>query len=379
MKFVDVVTFVIVLLKIFIYLYTRLVSISVLYFIKMRKSLSAGAALVVVACLAGCKKDAPVPVITVDPESVVSFPLGGGQGQIKYSVTNAAEGTVVEAVTDADWISEVKSEADVVTFVVAANNVEESRSADIVLTCGNSEPATVTVSQASALTFNFSVKTLWANKVVFEVSPSDPNYTYVADTMNKERADGMTDAEIVASYVEKFTAEDWYGNPGTIDEKKWVENSWGGYYEGDVWKGTVEITDNSISDYVKDYYFIAFGLDLEGNMTSPKVTRVPFTAAARSVIAVDAFTDIVPVDGGSYTLNYSIENPKEGEEIKYSLGWGAEFIQNLTVDTEKQTISFDVPKNEDKKGWSDYRQGSINLTYADAYQAAITVKQQYAE
>ena len=243
----------------------------------------------------------------------------------------------------------------------------------------NAEPATVTVSQASALAFNFSVKTLWANKVVFEVSPSDPNYTYVADTMNKERADGMTDAEIVASYVEKFTAEDWYGNPGTIDEKKWVEDSWGGYYEGDVWKGTVEITDNSISDYVKDYYFIAFGLDLEGNMTSPKVTRVPFTAAARSVIAVDAFTDIVPVDGGSYTLNYSIENPKEGEEIKYSLGWGAEFIQNLTVDTEKQTISFDVPKNEDKKGWSDYRQGSINLTYADAYQAAITVKQQYAE
>lgn len=345
----------------------------------MRKSLFAGAALVVVACLAGCKKDAPVPVITVDPESVVSFPLEGGQGQIKYSVTNAAEGTAVEAVTDADWISEVKSEADVVTFVVAANNVEESRSADIVLTCGNSEPATVTVSQASALTFTFSVKTLWANKVVFEVSPSDPNYTYVADTMNKERADGMTDAEIVASYVEKFTAEDWYGNPGTIDEKKWVEDSWGGYYEGDVWKGTVEITDNSISDYVKDYYFIAFGLDLEGNMTSPKVTRVPFTVAARSVITVDAFTDIVPVDGGSYTLNYSIENPKEGEEIKYSLGWGAEFIQNLTVDTEKQTISFDVPKNEDKKGWSDYRQGSINLTYADAYQAAITVKQQYAE
>lgn len=348
----------------------------------MRKSLFVGAVIVAVACLAGCKKEAPVAVVTVDPESVVSFPLGGGLGTIKYSVANAEEGAVAEAVTDAEWISDIKSDAQTVTFVVAANPVEEVRTADIVLTCGNSEPVAVTVSQASALTFTFNVKTLWANKVVFEVVPSDPNYTYVADTMNQERADEMTDEEIVNSYVERFTAKDWNDVPGTIDEKKWVEDEWGGYWEGDVWKGTVEITDNSLSDQIKKYYFIAFGLDLEGNMTSPKVVRVPFEAATRSEIKIDEFTDIVPVEGGSYTLSYSIENPKEGEEITYSLGWGAEFVQNLTVDTEKKLISFDVPKNEDVKSswsWTNYRQGSINFSYADAYQASITVKQEYAK
>lgn len=117
-------------------------------------------------------------------------------------------------------------------------------------------------------------------------------------------------------------------------------------------------------------------------MTSPKVVRVPFEAATRSEIKIDEFTDIVPVEGGSYTLSYSIENPKEGEEITYSLGWGAEFVQNLTVDTEKKLISFDVPKNEEAKSpwsWTNYRQGSINFSYADAYQASITVKQEYAE
>ena len=346
----------------------------------MRKSLFVGAAIVAVACLAGCKKEAPVAVVTVDPESVVSFPLGGGQGTIKYSVANAEEGAVAEAVTDAEWISDIKSDAQTVTFVVAENTVEEVRTADIVLTCGNSEPVAVTVSQASALTFTFNIKTLWSNKAVFEVVPSDPNYTYVADTMNKERADNMTDKEIVDSYVKKFTAKDWNDVPGTIDEKQWVDNAWGGYWEGDVWKGTVEITDDGVSDHVKKYYLIAFGLDLEGNMTSPRVVRVPFEVATRSEIKIDKFTDIVPVEGGSYTLSYSIENPKEGEEMTYSLGFGADgFVQNLTVDTEKKLISFDIPRNEDVKSWTKYKQGTINFNYADAYQASITVKQEYAE
>lgn len=52
----------------------------------MRKSLFVGAAIVAVACLAGCKKEAPVAVVTVDSESVVSFPLGGGQGTIKFQL-----------------------------------------------------------------------------------------------------------------------------------------------------------------------------------------------------------------------------------------------------------------------------------------------------
>ena len=286
---------------------------------------------------------------------------------------------MAEAVTDAEWISDIKSDAQTVTFVVAENTVEEVRTADIVLTCGNSEPVAVTVSQASALTFTFNIKTLWSNKVVFEVVPSDPNYTYVADTMNKERADNMTDKEIVDSYVKKFTAKDWNGIPGTIDEKQWVDDAWGGYWEGDVWKGTVEITDDGVSDHVKKYYLIAFGLDLEGNMTSPRVVRVPFEVATRSEIKIDKFTDIVPVEGGSYTLSYSIENPKEGEEMTYSLGYGAGFVKNLTVDTEKKLISFDIPKNEDVKSLTKYRQGTINFNYADAYQASITVKQEYAE
>ena len=114
-------------------------------------------------------------------------------------------------------------------------------------------------------------------------------------------------------------------------------------------------------------------------MTSPRVVRVPFEVATRSEIKIDQFTEIVPVEGGSYTLSYSIENPKEGEEMTYSLGFGAEFVKNLTVDTEKKLISFDIPKNEDVKSWTKYRQGTINFNYADAYQASIKVMQEYAE
>lgn len=36
-------------------------------------------------------------------------------------------------------------------------------------------------------------------------------------------------------------------------------------------------------------------------------------------------------------------------------------------------------RNEDVKSWTKYKQGTINFNYADAYQASITVKQEYAE
>ena len=348
----------------------------------MRNLFFVSAAVVAAVCFTGCKKEAPVPVLTVDSESVTTFPLSGGQGSVKYSVENAVEGTVAVATTEADWITDIKADDAAVTFTVAENKIEQPREADIILSYGDAVPVKVKVSQASALTFNIEIKTLWANKIVYEVTPSDLAYTYVVSTMSKELADKKTDEEIVAADVARFTAENPFTHEkGTIDKRHFVEDSFGGYWEGDVWEGTQTVTDNSVSDFVKTYYIIVYGLDLEGNMTSPKVTRIPFETAVRSVLKVDEFKEVVPVEGGSYKLNYSVENPKEGEEVSYSLGFGGEFIQDIKIDTENHTISFTVPKNEDKPSWSwtTNRSGTINVSYADAEKASITVKQKYAE
>lgn len=90
---------------------------------------------------------------------------------------------------------------------------------------------------------------------------------------------------------------------------------------------------------------------------------------------------MVPVEGGTYTVGYSIENERKGEPVKASVaGWGSsDWIHNLVLDTEKHTVTFTVDKNTDKKGYSDYRSASVSISHADASYTNIMVKQLYPE
>lgn len=86
----------------------------------------------------GKKPDVP-PTIEFQITSGTSMSIGaeGGALVIRYAITNPDESLSVTAATDVDWISEsdaLDAPENEIHFVVAANDVEESRSATIVVT-----------------------------------------------------------------------------------------------------------------------------------------------------------------------------------------------------------------------------------------------------
>lgn len=330
--------------------------------------------------------DAPQrPSITLG--SIDLIPVEGGKVTVSYSVENPIEGESikVDAGRDVDWIHDIQVSDNEISFVADANSAAEPesdpRTGYITVSYPEAYNASATFKQASPAkpkpTFSVKVTKLWSNQIVYTVTPSDLSYTYVAETMNAEKAGDMTDAELVAADIKSFTAPDWYGNPGKI-EKKHIDEY--GDMDGDVWEGVQTITDDGISPYIKKYVIVVYGLDLDGNMTSDGVLRIPFEVAEKPEITADAVEQL-PADGGTYTIKYSIKNRREGEPVDVKatgFGWGVEEWLHIGAVTD-DTITFTVDKNTDAKGYIDYRTCSISISHADASYGTVKITQSYPE
>lgn len=292
---------------------------------------------------------------------VALIPADGGKVTVSYTVTNPIAGKTITATAGygVDWIHDINVTDTEISFVADANSAAEPgsdpRTGFISVSYPEAYNASLTFKQASPEkpAFEVSITKLWSNVIEFQVVPADLTCTYVAKVMNASKAAEMTDAQIVADDVAEFTRADYYG-PGKI-EKKYKD------------------------EYVKKYYIIVYGMDLEGNMTTDKIIRIPFETAAKPVITVDDF-GTVPAEGGTYTVGYSIENERKGEPVKVSVGgWNTDWIHDLVLDMEKHTVTFTVDKNTDTKYYSDYRSASVSISHADASYTNIMVKQLYPE
>lgn len=329
--------------------------------------------------------DAPQrPSVTLG--SIDLVPVEGGKVTVSYSVENPIEGAslTVDAGYGIDWIHDIQVSDKEISFVVDANSAAEPesdpRKGFINVSYPEAFNASAVFYQASPAkakpTFDVKITTLWSNKVVFTVTPSDLACTYVADVRNAEKIADMSDADLVAADIQEFTKPDWNNNPGKI-EKKHEEY---GYMEGDVWEGVQTITEDGISSYVKKYVIVVYGLDLDGNMTSEKILRVPFETAEKPVITVGSI-DRLPAEGGKYSVKYSIQNKREGESVDVvatGFGWGVtEWVHIDTVTDD--TITFTVDKNSDTMGYIDYRTCSISISHADASYGTVKIMQSYPE
>ena len=86
------------------------------------------------------------PELKLTSESVMNFAADGGKGTITYSLKNKVDGVEPTATCSADWVSDLKVGA-AVTFAVAANEAEDVREADIVVSYDD-QSFKVTVKQA---------------------------------------------------------------------------------------------------------------------------------------------------------------------------------------------------------------------------------------
>lgn len=99
----------------------------------------------------GCQDPEPVqPELKLTSQSTMSFTAEGGNGTITYSLTNPVNGTEIEASSSDSFVASFDTATSgSVTFVVAANEATEARSATITVKY-STESFTVTVNQEGA-------------------------------------------------------------------------------------------------------------------------------------------------------------------------------------------------------------------------------------
>ena len=88
------------------------------------------------------------PVVTLDKESVEA-PAEGGTFSVNYTIENAVEGVALSVTENAEWISDVVASEGVITFTVAANDVEEQRDAVLNVEYTGAEARAIAVAQAA--------------------------------------------------------------------------------------------------------------------------------------------------------------------------------------------------------------------------------------
>ena len=241
-----------------------------------------------------------------------------------YSVNNAAEGQVLEAVSGVAWISGIAVDGNTVTYIVSENNSGSSRSGEITLTyAGVVRTFTVTQSYvASGL----------------KLTPSENNSDYAAGTyefgyaITNER-EGET---VIAS-----SSSDWITG--------------------------VAVSGGKISYKV--------GLNATGKSRSGEIVVKYSTATATYKVTQSAAEFILSESSASHgyastsgTIGYNIANRQDSEQLKVSTT--ASWITGLA--DSNGSVRYNVSENNSGSS----RSGEITLTYAGVVRT-FTVTQSY--
>lgn len=243
------------------------------------------------ALFAGCTpentetvKESPV----IQTQETVTAEAAGGDITINYSIANPVEGQqLTAAAEDCGWLSIKETTEASVIANVAANETEDSRSAEITLSYAGAENVTVTVTQNgttpdnpddedddfiqdTGLSFQIEIVSVSSRSVTVNCIPSDLEATYIA------MASDYDDYYALEENSREFFEQDinyfieWgmtFGEEGITEEECIAMFTRTGAMEN------YEITlDKPMSKYV----FYAYGLNHDGTVTS-KVFKQEFT------------------------------------------------------------------------------------------------------
>ena len=172
-------------------------------------------ALSFVACKPDTETPEPVakaPVVTLDKQSIEA-PAEGGEYVVNYTIENAVEGATLSVVEDVEWISDVTANEGVISFVVAANEIEEPRNTTLNVEYQGAEARVIEVAQAAKAatpepelaTFSLEVSDITWNNAYITVTPSE-DVEYILGVMTKEAfAPYAEDAEtLVAARIAEW-------------------------------------------------------------------------------------------------------------------------------------------------------------------------------
>lgn len=241
--------------------------------------------------------DRPLPKTPVlHVETPAEIPATGGEGTIRYTLTDPAETPLRPTVhSDADWLHIGEIGDGTVAFRAEVHTGDEPRTAQVTLSYPNAEPVEATLRQAAPstprnLTFDIRILETASRSVVVECIPSDPEATYIAMATHKEEFDAFaSDEAIFADNLEYFY--EWGPMFGATSNEESIAIF--------LRRGTLENYDITLDSPSSDYYFYAYGMNSDGTITSPRIFKEPFSTTDPEQKEIDFRFAVRP--GISYT------------------------------------------------------------------------------
>ena len=268
--------------------------------------LLAMSAFALVACNPDTPEPEPVveaPVVTLDKQSVEAS-AEGGEFTVNYTVENPVEGVTLAVTEDVVWIEDVTAEDGAISFVVAANDLEEAREATLNVEYTGAEARTIAVTQAAKsvvptpepelASFTLEVSEITWNNAYISVTPSE-DVEYILGVMTKEAfAPYVEDPEtLVAARIAEWqeTAEQ-YIDMGYDDPWQYYMG-----FEQRSGERTYDVKYDDIynMDWDSEYVAYCFGMDEEGVQTGYVAvkefrTTAPVPSDNTFTITIDAMT-----------------------------------------------------------------------------------------
>ncbi len=313
----------------------------------------------------------PRPVLTADWDNSRILPLEGGIFEVHYALENPIPGAevTINPPRNTEWVHDFMIGENTITFTVDKNTTSEPGDAprESYFTIDYPEVkeciAIIIKQEAPAAEMNFNIElvSLRPSEIKARCMPSDLSATYVFREINRQKYEQFaSDTDLIQDDIFTFRQEDWYGNIGQISDH--------------LVSGVQENTFYT-NGFDKEYYIIAYGLKDDGTVTTTKISKILCTLPENPVITTDWDNNLlIPVEGGIYTINYTIKNPLAECDITADKQWGADWIEILSVTSSQ--ITFKVSENIEATEDGLPRSSFISITYPDAISNAIAIVKQ---
>ena len=249
-------------------------------------------------------------------EYEISMDPDGGSKILAYQITDAADGEKISVSYDADWLTVDVSTARKMTLTATSNETGETRHTDVTVSYPGAKSVVLSVTQANFENpLKISITEITATTVVFSITTSDPELTWIPMIAYKEGFDTFTSVEDVVEYdIEYFKY---------LADRQEEEMTLQQFLEQMLATGSLEnVTIDHLTPST-EYVVYAYGLTSEGKRTTDLVSEV--------------FTTMEPYEGdltfdisaeeNNYILEFSITPSYTGVPYYYGIATAEEVAQ----------------------------------------------------
>ena len=247
--------------------------------------------------------DAPVIELA---DSVVTLESDGSSVRVAYMVQNPVEEGAITVSEDAEWLEVDTSRARMLSFSAQTNETGVERSAEVTVSYPGAEDVSITVKQTFFVNpLSIEVKRVDATSVVFSVTTTDPDLTWIPMVAYKEGFEYYeTPDDLFNSDIEYFEylAE--------VNEMQLAD-----FIEMMSASGSMEEARLGGLQPSTDYVVYAYGVTKQARRTTD-VVSIPFTTEAPFEGDITFEFEVEETD---YILNYNIYPSHTGVPYYYGI------------------------------------------------------------